>query len=110
MGCIGLDQREEEKKRAQTAYEARTAILKESGADKKALERDPVLRQIKAEIRKSSRRINAIAATAAHEAKVKADKVAAAAAPKEKGKDSKKAAPKGKKDEKPAKPKAPKKD
>jgi hypothetical protein len=100
MGCISAEKREAEKKRAQDAYDARVALLKEAGTTDKDLNKDPVLRQLKAEVRKSNRRINAIAAHAAHEAKVKADK---AAAPKEK---KIQGAAKGKQDDKKAKPKA----
>lgn len=107
MGRISVDRREEEKKRAEAAYQARVAMLKEAGSDDKAVGRDAKIRQLKAAISKARRQIRAIAVMSEHVAKAKADKAAAAAAPKQ----EKKAAPKPKKDakDKDAKPKAPKK-
>ena len=71
---------ENQKKAAEVKLTARQAILADKGLDDAAVQKDPVYRKIKADIRKANSRLSAIAAQEAlnaDRAKAKAKKQAA---------------------------------
>ena len=75
------------KKRSQAKLDTRRVFLKEKGLSEEAIRKDVTIRKLKAELRKSDFRMASIAAQeeiTRQVAKAKADRLAAANAPKEK--------------------------
>ena len=92
---------ENQKKVAQASLLARRTRMKERGISPEEMERDALLRKIRAQIRKADSRLASIAAQEQlnqERARAKAEKLAAAKAAREKGpekEEEKKAGPKG---------------
>lgn len=102
MGSEDIAVRERQLARAEARLTARRAELAGRGVEDKALERDPVLRKLEADVRKARLRVEAPQAARAHVEKVAA-KIAKQGKPRPSGK-KKQAKPK--KDTGVAKPKA----
>jgi hypothetical protein len=69
---------ENQKKTAEDRLAARLDILKEKGSESVAIQRDPVIRKIRADIRKANYRLDSIAAQEklnAEKAQIKAEKL-----------------------------------
>ncbi len=98
MGSINVEIRQKQKEKTVAAVTAREETLSEQGITGKAMERDPMLRKLKAELKKANQRLNAITARDTHVKKVAEEKKAPST---KKGKGGGKG--KGKKDAKPEK-------
>ncbi len=100
MGSENRDVRDKQLVAALAKFDARTALLKERGLEEKVAAKDPVLKNLKAGLKKARGRIKSIETTAAHvktmsdkDTKIKKDKGKG----KGKGKGGAKKAPKAKK-------------
>ncbi|MFO8070948.1 MAG: hypothetical protein R6V85_03645 [Polyangia bacterium] len=60
MSSLSRETRAAQKERAQARYETRKVEMEKSGADRKTLRRDPLLRKLEAELRKARQRLEAI--------------------------------------------------
>jgi len=81
MGSLSRDVRERQKARTVNDLEARVAALTAKGLDKKAVDRDATVRELRASVRKTDHRIEAIDALDAQNKQRAEEKVAKAAAP-----------------------------
>jgi hypothetical protein len=66
MGSENREVREKQLAKALAAFDARKALLSGNGLDDKAAGRDPVLKNLRAELKKARARIKAMDAAAAH--------------------------------------------
>lgn len=82
MGSTSNDVREKQKQKAQAEFEARKTALAEAGITGKALEKDPLYKKFRAEVKKANRRLAAGEARDAHVKKVAEEKAAKPKGPK----------------------------
>ncbi len=75
MGSISNEIRVKQKEKAEAVVKAREVALTEAGVTGKAQDRDPVLRQAKAEVKQANRRLIAIVARDAHVKKTAEERV-----------------------------------
>ncbi len=66
MSSLSRETRAAQKERAQARYETCKAEMEKSGADRRTLRRDPLLRKLEAQLRKARRRLEAIEGTESH--------------------------------------------
>ncbi|MCP4674185.1 MAG: hypothetical protein GY854_01425 [Deltaproteobacteria bacterium] len=98
MGSISNEIRVEQKKKAEAVVTAREEALTAAGVTGKAQDKDPLLRQAKAEVKRANRRLNAIVARDAHVKKAAEEKAKEKAKKESKKKGKGKSSGKGKKD------------
>jgi hypothetical protein len=86
MGSKDREVRLRQREQVETQLAARLALLKDRGIEGKAVDRDPTVRKLRAQIVDSKRRLSAIDAKEALARKLAEQKAAKAQAPKEKKK------------------------